>query len=94
MRYIGLQRSSIETWEAGVDPELASVLKAYSDGVNDYVQGISLNPFEQQTARLLPPEFLAFGITKETFEPWTVIDCITTVRLMSFSLTWNWSADL
>ena len=94
MKYVGLQRSSEETWQAGVDPELALILQSYADGVNDYVQGVSLNPFEEKTARLLPPEFIAFGITKENFDPWTAIDCILIVRLMSFHLTWNWAADL
>ena len=54
-----------------------------------------MNPLaDDKTASLLPPEFLAFGITKERFEPWTAVDCILTVRLMSFHLTWNWANDL
>ena len=94
MRLVGLERVSKETWENGTDPLLAEILQAFSDGVNDYVQGISLTSTEQKTARLLPPEFLAFGITKENYEPWTPVDSLITIRLISFHLTWNWAADL
>ena len=92
MRYIGLERTSKETWNEGIDPEVALNMQAFSDGVNDYVQGISLSPFDKnKTARVMPPEFLLLGVTKDSFEPWTPIDCLLTVRLMTFGLTWNWA---
>lgn len=49
---------------------------------------------EQKTARVFPPEFLAFGISKETFDPWTPVDCLIMLRLISFLLTWDWGANL
>jgi len=42
MRSVGLERSSKESWENNTDPQLTSILTAYSNGINDYVQGISL----------------------------------------------------
>ncbi len=42
MRSVGLERSSKESWESNTDAHLSSVLNAYSNGINDYVQGISL----------------------------------------------------
>lgn len=94
MRSVGLERSSKESWENNTDPQLTSILSAYSNGINDYVQGISLMGEEPQTAKLLPPEFLVFGVTKETFEPWTPADCLLTIRIIQFHLTWNWASDL
>ena len=95
MRYVGLARVTTATWENGsVDAEEAEILQAYAAGVNDYVQGVQMMPGESKTARLLPPEFLAFGISKESFEPWTPVDSMLMVRFISFHLTWNWAADL
>lgn len=42
----------------------------------------------------MPPEFFAIGVTRDTFEPWTPVDCILMVRLINFTLTWNWASDL
>lgn len=99
MRYVGLARVSKETWDSGtLSLEEAKKLQAYADGVNDYVQGVSLfggkTDDNQQTARVLPPEFLTFGITKESYDPWTPVDSLLMVRFISFQLTWNWFADL
>jgi len=69
------------------------VLQAYADGVNDFVQGVDAfggNP----TGRILPPEFILFGINKETFVPWSPADSITCIKMMGFNLTWNWANDL
>ena len=87
-------RVSEETWAQGLDPILQSSLVAFSNGVNDYVKGISLTESEKQTGRAMPPEFFAIGVTKDTFEPWTPVDCILMVRLINFTLTWNWASDL
>ena len=93
-RHIGLARTSEETWEQGLDPVLRESLIAYSNGINDYVKGISLTASERQTGRAMPPEFFLVGITKDSFEPWTPIDCLLMVRLINFTLTWNWASDL
>lgn len=94
MRYAGLARVTQETWNNGsIGAEEASILTAYANGVNDFVQGISLTG-ERSTARVLPPEFIALGITKESYEPWTPVDSMLMVRFISFHLTWNWAADL
>jgi len=42
LRAAGLFRASQETWDSGVDSNLAEVLEAYADGVNDFVKGVSL----------------------------------------------------
>ena len=43
MLYIGLDRSSRDSWDQGtIEAESAKYLQAYADGVNDYVQGVSI----------------------------------------------------
>jgi acyl-homoserine lactone acylase PvdQ len=49
---------------------------------------------DNPTARLLPPEFLTFGISKETWRPWSPVDSLAVFRLLSFHLSWNWMNDL
>ena len=94
MRYVGLAHISRAVIDLGNMPEKEMrYLSAFADGVNDYVQGVSLFD-EEKTARLLPPEFYVFGITKENFKPWTPADSILTIKLMSLNVCWNWAADL
>ena len=76
-----------------MDKKELELLQAYADGINDFVQGVDMlgsNP----TGRLLPPEFILFGISKETFVPWTPKDSVSCMKMMSFNLTWNWTNDL
>lgn len=97
MKIIGLENVTKESWNIEQDLEIREILISFSDGVNDYVKGISLRgdvEHQTQTARVLPPEFIAFGITKENFEPWTPVDSMIIFRLISFHLTWNWARDL
>lgn len=95
MRHVGLERASREAWDLGLDPQVTKNLQAFSNGVNDFVQGVTLWPTsEHATARVLPPEFLAFGITQSNYVPWTPVDCLLMVKMISMHLTWNWSADL
>lgn len=58
-------------WQAEkMDKEMLDTIQAYADGINAFVRGIDTfgsNP----TARLLPPEFILLGITKENWRPWT-----------------------
>ena len=62
---------------------MKETLKAFSDGINDYVAGVSLFASDA-TGRTLPLEFIAFGITKESFTPWSPVDSLAIIRLMSF----------
>ena len=58
-------------------------MQAYCDGINDFVKGVGM--FEQeQTARALPPEFLLFGITSDSFEPYEPKD------ILQIGLVTNW----
>ena len=85
MRNLGLYRGAKAHWESNtLDQEAVEIFQAFSDGVNDYVEGVALFSNDQKTARLLPPEFLAFGITVENYEPWTPIDSLLMFRLVSF----------
>ena len=91
-RSIGIHRESEKT-ARDLSKEEVDFLQAYADGINDFVLGVDMfgsNP----TGRLLPPEFLLFGITKQTFVPWKITDSINCAKLMGFNLTWNWSNDL
>ena len=94
---LGLEKVTQESWNKEQDLDIRDMLTSYADGVNDYVKGISLSGYDEQhkqTARVLPPEFIAFGITKDNFEPWTPVDSMIMFRLISFHLTWNWARDL
>ena len=43
MRSVGLYKGAKDAWEAeNFDKDTAEAFQAFSDGVNDYVQGISL----------------------------------------------------
>ena len=56
--------------------------------MNDFVNGVDFFSGEG-TAHALPLEFYVFGISKETYEPWTVVDTLSLGKLMSFNLaTW------
>lgn len=49
MRNMEIQEKAIEAWESGdVDPVTAENLQAYSDGVNDFVKGVSMSAAEQE----------------------------------------------
>ena len=63
--------------------ETREIMEAYCDGVNDFVNGISMFG-QEQTARALPPEFLIFGITKDSFEPYEPVD------ILQVGLLTNW----
>ena len=94
LRLTGVRDYSQQTWDAGLEPEFAQILQSYADGINDYVAGVNLLPSEQHTDRLLPPEFLALGYSVSNWEPWTPVDSLCVLRLMSLHLTWSWQSDL
>lgn len=94
MRNIGLHRISKEGIKSHLSKEDIDLLQAYADGVNDYVQGVSLTDSEKTTGRFLPPEFVAFGISKESYKKWEILDSLVTIKLINLNLTWNWGADL
>ena len=82
MRSIGLRRLAEESYKLMTSDE-QDVLQAYTDGVNDFVSGVDFYSSEA-TARMLPPEFIVFGIDKETYQLWSPIDSITISKLMAF----------
>ena len=48
----------------------------------------------ESTGRILPPEFLTFGITKDTFVPWHAIDSMSIMRMIAFRFTGSWNTDI
>ena len=46
LRSIELNKACEETWERGVEDSYKEVLIAFSNGINDYVKGVSLTPIE------------------------------------------------
>lgn len=65
---------------------------AYSDGVNDYLDGVGILK-EDSTGYLLPPEFYALGIQNK-ISPWTPVDSLAIMKIMNFHLSGNWNHDL
>lgn len=49
---------------------------------------------ESPTAKLLPPEFYAFGISQENWRPWSPVDTLCICKTMNFALSWNFMHDL
>ena len=90
---VGYRRVAEETWNSPklLDEKSRRILQAYADGVNDFLNGIGYF-HDEITAFYLPPEFLAFGITK--VDPWHPIDSLALMRLINFHLSYNWSQDL
>ena len=90
---IGYRKVAEQTWNdpGELGEEHRGNLQAYADGVNDYLDGVGFFN-EEATAYILPPEFLALGIT--SVEPWHPIDSLSLLRLMNFHLSYNWSQDL
>jgi len=86
IRTIGLRRSAERTWTAlkkaasrGDQNAAGAVaaLKAYSAGVNAYVDQLSK----------LPPEYGALGLTR--FAPWSAVDSIVVGKLIAFGLSFD-----
>ncbi|MEM7054778.1 MAG: penicillin acylase family protein, partial [Pseudomonadota bacterium] len=75
LRTLGLRRGAFASWVVLNDEEKAW-LKAYSDGVNHYLNN---NP--------LPPEYSALEITQA--EPWLPVDSLVIGKLLAFQLSFD-----
>ena len=75
LRTFGLRRAAERSLPI-MSRDVRDALSAYADGVNDYV---ARNP--------LPPEYTALEIT--TFRPWTPVDSLTILRVISFGLSFE-----
>jgi len=67
MEFYALAQKNVEVF----DTEEKSRVKAYVDGINDFINNVGIFG---QSARLLPPEFYFFGMTGEKLEPFTEAD--------------------
>ena len=61
MRRLGTRRYGEESYEI-LPEEDKEFYQAFADGINDYVASVDLYS-DDSSARLLPPEFLTFGVT-------------------------------
>ena len=75
----------------GLKEDQKQTLQAFADGINDYVQSVGQ---PGAAGRMLPPEFIAFGINEQNWRPWTPADSLGILRAMSFKLSWGWTYDL
>ena len=75
LRTLGLRRAAFASWVVLDDDEKAW-LKAYSDGVNNYLINNDL-----------PPEYGVLEITQA--EPWTPLDSLTIGKLLAFQLSFD-----
>jgi len=82
-RLMGLHISSRETWEyIRENPEFgleASVLEAYTEGVNSYIE-LALG------SGLLPSEYRLLDAEPE---PWSPVDSLSIGKFMAWSLSWS-----
>jgi len=65
-----------------LSPETRSVLRAYTDGINAYIQS---------NAERLPVEFTLLNYTPS---PWEVVDCISILRWFGWQLNTGWTTDI
>ena len=49
---------------------------------------------DESTGRLLPPEFLVFGINKDNYIPWHPTDSMSIGRMVAIRFNGNWNKDL
>lgn len=80
MRNFGFYRASTINYE-NMHQEERQYLQAFADGVNDYVNILSV----------LPMQFLITGVK---IEEWTPVDSIMIIKFMEFSLTLKWAQQL
>ncbi|MBO6825732.1 MAG: penicillin acylase family protein [Sneathiella sp.] len=81
LRTLGVYKAAERTYEQ-LDEDSKSLLQAYADGVNAFLEG---------RAGALPPEFLILGVEPE---PWTVTDSIVWTKMMAWDLGKNWGIEL
>jgi penicillin amidase len=74
-RTLGLRRAAWATWSA-LDDGSRGWLKAYTDGVNFWLQ-----------TQALPPEYAALKLTRA--EPWSPVDTITVGKGLAFQLSFD-----
>jgi penicillin G amidase len=86
-RSIGYVRLAEESL-AIMEQDDVRLLESYSAGINDFVENIGLS--SDGSAKLFPPEFYVFGIS-DNWKPWTAIDCVANIKLIGFSITWDWA---
>ncbi|MES0343530.1 MAG: penicillin acylase family protein, partial [Anaerolineales bacterium] len=86
IRTVGWHRTAAQELELYDEVEL-SVLDAYADGVNAYIE---------QNSGSLGLEFTVLGLTGVSFdpEPWTPLNTLTYAKLMAWDLGGNRSAEL
>jgi penicillin amidase len=75
LRTFGLRRAAERSLPL-LSQSVRAALSAYADGVNDYV-----------ARNALPPEYAALELT--TFRPWTPVDSLGTLKLISFGLSFE-----
>ena len=90
MRSIGLLRASQESLET-LSEEVRDGLQAFSNGINDFVDGIGVLSFGGNSGHMLPIEFYAFEVE---WEPWTEIDSLTIMRLTSLMMSFSFIVDI
>jgi penicillin amidase len=78
-RTLGLRRAAWATW-AALDDDTRGWLKAYTDGVNFWLETQSL-----------PPEYGALKLTRA--EPWSPVDSITVGKGLAFQLSFDLDID-
>ena len=81
LRRLGLRRSAQNCLEV-LEKEERELLQAYADGVNAARKSLGWR---------LPLEFRLLGCE---FEPWTVLDSLTWIQVMSLDLCANWEQEL
>ena len=89
MRSIKLPSAANATIET-LSPEVLEGLRAYADGINDFVDGVGFG-FGGNSGHIMPIEFYAFSIE---WEPWTELDSLAIMRLTSLMMSFSFTVDI
>lgn len=81
LRTLGLRRGAERSW-AAAGPRLRAAVTAYTDGMNARIR----------SGAPLPPEYGALGLT--SVAPWTPVDSIVVIKLVTFQLAFELDIDL
>lgn len=79
LRTFGLRRAAQDSWKI-LDAKTKSILQAYANGVNAWLNSSPL-----------PPEYAGLELTH--VQPWTPVDTITFAKLLAFNLSFDLDID-
>ncbi|MFI6940319.1 penicillin acylase family protein [Streptomyces sp. NPDC050418] len=87
LRTLGWHRIAKQEYDEKLSPETKKYLKAYADGVNQYLEG--------KSGEDVSVEYAALGFTTDyTIEKWTPVDSVAWLKAMAWDLRGNMQDEI